>query len=299
MSSASALLLWWNVGNLFDDEDDPRTRDHLPSTREYHRDLQELADVLGGVEPCPALIGLGEVENKRVLDDLGEELRWHPKRRDFVCPEHHESRDPRGIDVGLLLAGNGALRLDRTEALWPSDRSAVRPIVLAHGRLGGERLRVALVHSKSQRSGASHRSDPTPGSKARFAYGRLLRDLANDAGNDGVPLVVLGDFNEEPNSPALVEGASARLGRTGEAPRANRLYNLSDEMAADHPGTHCHQGRWSFLDQVLVNGLLLGQGKLRIDGRPRVFTGGPLLYQGRPNRWYSDHLPIAIRIRSA
>lgn len=289
-------LCWWNVGNLFDDVDDPRTRDHVPSRRDYHRDLRELTEVLG-VAPLPDLIALAEVENRAVLEELCAELRWHPNRGDFIVPDHIESRDPRGIDIGLLLRRDGALKVDRIEACWPADRAAVRPVVLVHARCGSHRLRIALIHSKSRRSGPEHRADPTPGSRIRFAYGRLLRSLAVEACGDGVPLVVLGDFNDEPTSHSLTDGAGARLGRPSDGgARGNRLYNLTHEAAPDSPGTHRHYGSWAYLDQVLVSGGLLEADGLRVVDRPRIRTDGPLLHRGGPNRWYSDHLPLELRL---
>ena len=108
----------------------------------------------------------------------------------------------------------------------------------------------------------------------------------------------MGDFNEEPNSPALIHGAQAKIGRPQHEAqiKAHRLYNLSFEMRTDSPGTHCYHGQWNFLDQVLVNGALLQGNSIRIVGRPRALTHDPLLYRGAPNRWFSDHLPISISL---
>ena len=114
----------------------------------------------------------------------------------------------------------------------------------------------------------------------------------------------MGDFNDEPESLSLRLGAQARIGVEAD-PSPQRLYNLS-RLALEIPtgrkarGTHVHRGHWGFLDQVLVTGsLLTGRFGLRLHQRPFVHVGGPLLYKGRPNRWYSDHLPMAVSLRPA
>lgn len=288
------VIAWWNVGNLFDDHDDPHTKDRQRTRREYLRDVEEISSVLAALEPSPLLIGLGEVENKAVLDELCTEMRWHPKRRDFICSEHVGSRDIRGIDVGFIQ--QSTCIIDRVEALYPSHAAAVRPVILLTLRVYGQPLRITFVHSKSRRSGPSHRSDARAGSAIRFAYGRLVRSLAVDAGADGVGFIAMGDWNDEPTDQSLVAGAQAHIGRP-QTVNKNRLYNLTLEAAVDSPGTHCHYGTWAMLDQVLVNGLLLAGGPLTVHGRPLIITAPPLLYKGVPNRWYSDHLPLALAIQ--
>ena len=108
----------------------------------------------------------------------------------MICDAYIDSQDPRGIDVAMM--HQTTVKVDRFEALMPADRSAVRPVIQAHLRYQGHRFRVALVHGKSRRSGPSTARDDRPGSRLRFAHGRLLRQLAgrcrersDPAGGDG------------------------------------------------------------------------------------------------------------------
>ncbi len=291
-------ITWWNVGNLFDDHDDPHTDDFIRQRFEYVRDLKEIAQIIGSLHPMASLVGLGEVENHRVVNDLIKELHWHPRHPDYHCNHYVDSRDPRGIDVAYMHRQDQALRVDHVEALYPNDRDAVRPLLLIHARLHGHLIHIAFLHSKSRRSGPTHSHDDTPGSRIRFAYAYLIRKLALQAGGSGIPFIAMGDFNDEPNSPALIHGAQAWNGRPKKERhyKDHRLYNLSNEMAADAKGTHCYHGHWAFLDQVLVNGCLLRGEHIRIVDRPHIHTHKPLLYRGEPNRWYSDHLPISINL---
>ena len=165
---------------------------------------------------------------------------------------------------------------------------------------GVQPLTVVLTHGKSRRSGACDSDDPMPGSRLRMSYGRALRQVAQKCGAAGVPLVAMGDFNDEPTSRSMTVAAGALIGRpaVGTAD-AGSLYNISQEGLSDARGTCMNQGNWLLFDQVLVNGVLLNPsvGGLHIDGRVHIIADDPLLYRGTPNRWYSDHLPVLITLR--
>jgi endonuclease/exonuclease/phosphatase family metal-dependent hydrolase len=139
-----------------------------------------------------------------------------------------------------------------------------------------------------------------PGSRLRFAYGAAIKRLSADRGAAGIPVVVLGDLNDEPDSLSLTVGASALIGRpVGSEALPTQLYNLGYEGRGDAAGTCTHNDAWLFFDQILVNGVVLlpEVGGLEIVGRQRIFTEDPLLYRGQPNRWYSDHLPVMLTVR--
>ena len=294
-------LLWWNLYNLHDDLDDPRIDEIVKSTRMYHRDLREVADIVDRITPAPDLIGVGEIENHGVMRALAEEIHWRPSHLTYGCDQHIESRDPRGIDVGALVRAIPTITQVRVSAIWPNDLDAVRPMVRVDLLMDGVApLTVVFLHGKSRRSGPVDVEDPMPGSRLRLSYGRALRQVALACGAAGVPLVVMGDLNDEPTSRSLMVGADAAIGRpaAGTA-EAGRLYNLSREGLNDARGTCMHAGGWFLFDQVLVNGVLLAPapGGISIEGRVRIIADDPLLFRGAPNRWYSDHLPVLLTLR--
>jgi endonuclease/exonuclease/phosphatase family metal-dependent hydrolase len=299
--STTISLLWWNLYNLHDDIDDPRIHDIVRPTRLYHRDLREVADIIDRVNPVPDIVGCAEVENHGVMRDLANEIHWRPAHHSYRCDQHVESRDPRGIDVGALVRVNPQVSLVRLSPLWPNDSDAVRPMIVLDLMVDGvQPLTVVLTHGKSRRSGACDAEDPMPGSRLRMSYGRALRQLAEKCGAEGVPMVAMGDFNDEPTSRSMTVATGAHIGRpsVGMAD-AGTLYNISREGLGDARGTCMHDGNWLLFDQVLVNGVLLNPsaGGLQIDGRVHIIADDPLLYRGTPNRWYSDHLPVLISLR--
>src|SRR5690554_1774854 len=105
-------LAFYNVENLFDYEKDPITfdEDWTPEgkngwTKEFYEDkLSKLARVMSEIGSdmagtSPAIIGVCEVENRRVLEDLVNEKQLVNHDYGIV---HVDSPDRRGIDVALL-----------------------------------------------------------------------------------------------------------------------------------------------------------------------------------------------------
>ena len=97
---------WWNVENLFDTRDDPKTNDdEFTPQGDRHWTRHRLANKINGIYKTlvmmdlPDVVGLGEVENAYVLRELcqGTPLAQVPYR--YV---HYDSPDRRGIDVALI-----------------------------------------------------------------------------------------------------------------------------------------------------------------------------------------------------
>ena len=104
--------MFYNVENLFDTENDSLINDEefLPdgsrfwTKKKYFEKLNHIASTIvaiGGWTP-PEIIGLCEIENRNVLDDL---CHFGLKNLDYRIV-HKESPDKRGIDVALLYQKN-------------------------------------------------------------------------------------------------------------------------------------------------------------------------------------------------
>ena len=93
------LTAFWNVENLFDFEDDPKTRDNdfLPDGKykwtesKYYQKLDRIAQVMNDFgDELPHLMGLVEVENLKVLEDL---VKHDDIRKAGYKIVHKESKD--------------------------------------------------------------------------------------------------------------------------------------------------------------------------------------------------------------
>ncbi|HSI90815.1 MAG TPA: hypothetical protein VK927_06825, partial [Adhaeribacter sp.] len=102
-------IAFYNLENLFDTVDDPKIDDQefLPGSdlqwtpERYQKKLANMASVIEklGDEDGPELLGVCEIENRRVLEDLIREPALAPRGYSII---HFDSPDERGIDVGLL-----------------------------------------------------------------------------------------------------------------------------------------------------------------------------------------------------
>ncbi|MDB4144903.1 endonuclease/exonuclease/phosphatase family protein, partial [Flavobacteriaceae bacterium] len=109
-------IAFYNVENLFDTLDDPKTfdDDRTPNGRDkwtediYLKKSKNIARVISEigkdiVGTSPSIIGLCEVENKKVLIDLINNKELKNQGYGIV---HFDSPDERGVDVGLLFNTN-------------------------------------------------------------------------------------------------------------------------------------------------------------------------------------------------
>lgn len=315
------VIGWWNVENLFDTEDHPDPRPAEGSDDEftpggsrrwtkdrYETKLANLAAVvrgdLGG-GTGPDLLGLGEVENRRVLEDLAARLRPVP-----FGVVHFDSPDARGIDVAILY---------RTDRLRPAGARSVavtgidvptRDLLVAafSGPAGGI---VCLVnHWPSRRGGVAETAGRRAGA-AKVARALVDSILASDPSAD---IVLMGDFNDEPGDPSMrdVLGAAddPALARPGAG---GALFNTMAAVDREGKrGTYMHRDRWDVLDQFVVSAGLfdaagyrfreativvrpdLLQSEGRYAGYPFPTFGGTTYLGG-----YSDHLPILLRLEAA
>ena len=161
-------LLTWNVENLFDCSHDSLKNDleFLPQSerrwthRRYHQKLVQIARLTASVMPengWPLLVGLQEVENPQVMDDL---TRHSPLAKAGYAYVMTDSPDERGIDVALLYSPLSfrLLSYSFVRVTPPLGFQPTRDILYAAGMVAtGDTLHVVGVHAPSRRNGCRHR----------------------------------------------------------------------------------------------------------------------------------------------
>jgi hypothetical protein len=148
---------FYNLENLFDTIVDPDTNkilqeDFTPksskqwNSKKYYSKLDNMADVsskIGGSKSGPdgaAVLGVCEIENKSVLDDLVAHEKLKNKNYQIV---HYDSPDKRGIDVGFLYQPKYfkvTSSKSFTLTLPDNDHFFTRDQLLVSGELNGERI---------------------------------------------------------------------------------------------------------------------------------------------------------------
>jgi len=320
--SGEIFLCFYNVENLFDLLDDPKTADEEFTPRgarrwTYQRLKKKLLDISKALinaavwEP-PQLIMLCEVENRYVLQRLIEDtpLRAYPYKM-----IHKESPDQRGIDVALLYNEDLFYPLHyRCIPLKTDDDSviATREILYVSGIVNGaDTLHLFVNHWPSRYGGVLESRSK------RNRAAQILREQveALQKSHPDPKIVITGDFNDQPTD----ESISVFLNATGFSVQEKitfsaALYNLSLPWTEKSPGTIKYRSQWSVFDQIIVSGALLNQeGRLFTRPEWAQIVKLPFLlekdekyggikirrtYSGfRYSGGTSDHLPVTLRLK--
>ncbi len=314
---------FWNLENLFDTIDDPTNpgdNEYLPAEGwdppRYARKLDHLASVIAAIDPH--LLAVCEIENRRVLEDLVRDPRLAGKGYQI---EHLESPDRRGIDLALLhrppftlAAGDRSLLLHEIDL---GEGRTTRGVLEVDLVVEGTPL-VVLVNHWPSRFGGAEKSKPSRAAAADTAHRVVLAriDAARLEGREG-DILLIGDFNDDPFDPSLVDHLEAVRGKYAlEGDRGRyRLFNPSWKfLATPDLGTLFYQSGWNVFDQAIVSrGLLAPQGFLYVEGSLEIHQPDSVRNQshpGRPPRWFrkygddwdegfSDHFAIHGRLRVA
>lgn len=307
-------VAFYNLENLFDTEDDPNKDDQefLPSSAQqwtpdrYKQKLTNLASVIQklGDADGPELLGVCEIENRKVLEDLAAQPALKDRNYQVI---HFEGPDERSIDVALLYK-NGVFRVLEQKAIpviLPDAKDKTRDLLQVKGTLAGDTLTIFVNHWPSKRGGADE-SDPK-----RQAVASLVRRLVDTEliQNPGAKILLMGDFNDTPDSKAIAEGLNA-VNNTNPEP-ALQLYNAFAHFVDEKKGSYNYKGAWDMIDQMMLSKNLLAKKGLQyvpnsatIYQEDRIlepegkFKGSPLrTYAGKKYMGgYSDHLPIYITL---
>lgn len=306
-------IVSYNIENLFDTEDDPRTSDeeftpggfkHWTEGR-YRKKLQQLAQTLdsAGGGGLPDVVALTEVENRRVVGDLI--VKTGLSKGDYGIV-HRDSPDRRGIDVALIYRKNSfrPLRSDFFELSFAEDTTLrTRDILYVAGLLGTDTLHFFVCHFPSMTEGEKKSE------WKRIRAASLLREKIDSVRrlNTEAAIIVAGDMNGRADTEA--QRALGTEDSDGMI-RTEGLYNTGYYLLGEKYGSYRYRGVWQTLDHIIVSGVLLdGKHQLQAAHRLTVYRGAFLLekdekYSGsKPCPTYrgpryvggvSDHLPVYI-----
>lgn len=311
-----ACIGFYNVENLFDtlNTENVNDEEYTPesakrwNTERYRAKLEKLAGVIGemGAEVHPkgcAIIGLSEIENREVVEDL---IKTGPlKERNYEIVHYH-SPDRRGIDVGLIYQPeyyrvynhkSYTLKIEGRDDFFTRDQLVVS------GVLDGDTVHVLVAHWPSRRGGEK-RSRPMRVAAAEL--GRTIVDSLMKT-SPNARIVYMGDLNDDPTNISVKRGLRSEARK--EDALNGRMYNPMEEMYHKGIGTLAWRDTWNLFDQILISApLASGTGGnyryygVRIFNKPYLrqtegaFAGYPFrTFVGNDYKGgYSDHFPVYI-----
>lgn len=310
----------FNVGNLFDDFDDPGTKDQVLTSDEYTRKLRKLALAISSGLGEPDILALQEVENSLVLADLLAQ----PEIVSDYGWVWVDGPDPRGIDVALLYRsdlieileveqlqgctslvdglgpdGNGNVIHPNNQITCDTDGDGIldgnrlfsRPPLSILVHLQGSTnqalyARLILNHWKSKAEDTQDKEYTLP---RRIEEAIFISNLVQEAltTQPDVHLIVLGDLNDYPNSQPI-----RILEEAG-------LYNLVARLPLDERYTYIFQGISQVIDHILVSPILNNQ--LISVCAVHMNADYPEIFVEQEDSLYrnSDHDPLMMRLSFA
>jgi len=200
-------IVFYNLENYFDsfsdsliqyDEFTPEGNYHW-NYNKYEQKTRNTYKVLQNVKgwECVTLVGVCEIENENVIKHL---LYKTPLKNSEFNYIHYDSPDQRGIDVALFYT-NGFQPIKSTPFFlyYKNKKLNSRNILYVKGLFGRDTLHVFVNHWTSRYRGVAE-SEPI-----RMDFSNLLKSKADSilSQNINANIVIMGDFNDEPNDASL------------------------------------------------------------------------------------------------
>lgn len=310
----NAVVGFYNLENLFDTENDPTKNDEqfLPegdyqwTPERYQKKLENMSSVIcligkeyGGF----VVLGVSEVENKRVLDDLVATDNLKPLNLG-VC--HHDSPDRRGVDVAFLYSKDRfqIIGTNYFPVKTEDPNFITRDHFLMTGIVDGTDTVHFIVMHWPSKLGGEKRSMPK-----RAAAAQTARHIADSilATNINANIIFMGDFNDNPTAKSLKEYLKPK-NKVKEVEKGD-LFNPMWKMFQEGIGTYAYHDTWDVIDQIVISSNLVNPVSNTYKFvSAKVFRKNFMLsqtgsYTGYPFRTYaagsyqggySDHFPVYI-----
>ena len=276
----------------------------------YQQKLKNTAQVISEIgtkytKTAPVIVGLAEVENRQVLEDLVKQDAL--KKYDYGI-EHYNSFDARGIDVALIYKKKRFLvtqSYKKELVIYREDgkREYTRDLLVVVGILDGEKIAFFVNHWPSRRGGEAV-SMP----KRNAAANLLKQEMdAIKEKNPNIKLIAMGDFNDDPISPSFKNYVKA-VGNEKELSEEYPYFNPMYKMYKKGIASLAYQDAPNLFDQIIYSKNLVSD-KIKEEYtvyKTEVFAPSYLInkqgnYKGYPFRsWsgnqftggYSDHFPV-------
>ncbi len=313
-------IAFYNLENLFDTINDVNKNDEaspmmeLKSNRSkvYWDKIEKLSSTIAQIgadktNTSPAIIGVSEVENLNVLEDLIHSK--HLIKNDYGII-HYDSPDKRGIDVALLYQKKYFNPIHH-EAFNPKIFKDNYPVytrdqLLVSGYLDDELIHIIVNHWPSRRGGEAA-SRPNR-EKAAYQNTKIIAQVREQ--DEDAKILIMGDFNDDPINSSFknVLKTKSRKKNVNEGD----LYNPYEDMFRRGFNTLKYRDKINLFDMIFFTSPLLDKGEKDFSTykmykamifNKRFLTTKKGKYKGYPFRsfsnggytgGYSDHYPVYL-----
>lgn len=313
-----ACVAFYNLENLFDTIHNEGVNDYeyTPTGAnkwngfKYNEKLKKMSYAISqiGLDQSPlgaAIVGVSEIENRGVLEDLVAMPAIADRSYEIV---HYDGPDRRGVDVALLynprlfVVSNSVSHPFRDEN---DPNFLTRDQLLVSGYLLGEKIHVIVNHWPS-RFGGEVASRPK-----RVGAAKVTKSIVDSIYRiePKAKIIIMGDMNDDPTNESTAVVLNAK--KNAEDVQKGGLFNPMWSIFDRGIGSLAYQGQWNLFDQIIISYDLLNAPRTELKfWRAEVFNASFLTHQegqdkGNPLRthsrgvWlngYSDHFPTLIYV---
>ena len=298
---------FYNLENLFDiiDDEDTFDEDFLPSSdkkwtkKRYLNKLRKLSFAISNIgleiaNKPPAIMGLAEVENRQVIEDLLDAKHLKKLPYSFV---HYDSPDERGIDVAFIY-DTTQFKVTHSQ-VYPlhllddqGNKDHTRDILLVQGLIDETPINVLINHWPSRRKGSNETEDKRLIASKKVES--IIESLKKEDENSRI--IIMGDFNDGPENKSMKNLVNNQ-----------DIFNPMSTLKSPDKGSVSYKLEWNIFDQILFSTNFFERDSLSFESAHifdadflKLFNGK---YKGIPYRTYvgkkykggySDHFPVYI-----
>ena len=310
LTENSISIAFYNLENLYDVYLDSHTldSDFTPkgkyhwTLKRYQKKIKKLGSVISEIgkessKISPILLGVCEIENKRVLHDLIESPSLKDKSYQFV---HYNSSDERGIDVALLYKSDYFSVIDSKPIPLvvfneKGQRDFTRDILYVKGKLNNELVHILVNHWPSR----GKNKEITE--QKRIVASNVIHHFCEKI-TEKEPeahIIIMGDFNDNPTNESV-----SHLATEG-------FINPFKSLLKPNRGSLLFNKHWLLFDQIIFSSSFLNKERSLVYQSANIMDVSSLKQwkgkqKGAPFRtyigpWYkggfSDHFPVYIVLK--
>ncbi len=307
-------IAFYNLENLYDAVKDSSINDdeftpkgaNTWTEAKYQQKIKNMARAIRAIgSPSsnlgPIALGVAEIENRRVLEDLTRDPQLRELGLKII---HHDSPDRRGVDVGFLYNPEFFTPY-RDQAysfhLPENPGFKTRDQLLISGTIAGDTVHIIVNHWPSRYGNKSSGLREFAAGITKGICDSLYRE------NPEAKIIIMGDLNDDPKDKSVKDVLQAK--KNPQDVPTQGLFNTMWKFYDKGIGSLGYQGQWNLFDQIIISRPLLDnknkglrfvkaeifnrdflvQQEGRNKGYPhRTFSGGVFI------NGYSDHFPTLI-----
>lgn len=302
-NSTERIISFYNCENFYDTIDQRNTIDEEftpQSVKSYNAQIfvqkrKQIAQTIYELgkqanQDGISLMGLVEIENKMVLEDLVNDPVIKKYHYQII---HFDSKDLRGVDVALIYHPAHfkpyqykpiSLSMGNHQNDFPT-----RDILYVKGLLDNQWVHVLVNHWPSRRGGNKISA------KRRFWASEVARALIDSIQKTDTEarIIMMGDFNDNPTDPSLknipLENPFLPLYKKGWGSLAfNDQWSLFDQILLSKPFFDPNK-ELTYYKSIIYNKIGRTESTGKYKGYPRRTWSGD-----QYNAGFSDHFPVSI-----